>query len=238
MKKAIRNENFYAHVDSLDFLSKHQHPEVLISLSDTDSDDSDSTEQMTASPPPPPAASPSSPPKNQPSSEKVEVITHEEFLDQIVQENEISDVNKSIPDDNDDKDNEDEEQEDKRNISFSPSSTEERKFKCDICDKSFRQKNHLSWHMRSHSTTICEKCGASFSGSHSNFRVSRHIKSCSGFNSKSHKCPICDKSYKFASYLDRHMKSCGIVIKCEKCDKVFKTRQGLRLHLCPVILSF
>ncbi len=106
------------------------------------------------------------------------------------------------------------------------------KFKCDFCDKEFSRRCNLAQHSGNH--RLCDKCGQTFNGLNAKQRLAKHSKIClakqktSGFQ-----CQKCAKTYKFQSYLVRHVKTCGIIVSCAKCKRIFKTNQGLKLHKCP-----
>lgn len=83
----------------------------------------------------------------------------------------------------------------------------EKKFKCDQCDKSFKNRFHLRHHIDSH-LPVNEKF--------------------------IHECPKCEKRYSSKFCLRQHIKHIhdkGSIFKCQFCDKIFNRKANLDSHL-------
>ena len=81
------------------------------------------------------------------------------------------------------------------------------KFQCNLCDKSYKTKAHLQRHQKN-----------------------SHVKI------KPYKCDICDKSYKESKTLEHHMATIhkGERIKCNECESTFKWKTSLDQHINSV----
>ncbi|XP_065561613.1 zinc finger protein 239-like isoform X1 [Artemia franciscana] len=113
----------------------------------------------------------------------------------------------------------------------SPQLPLERPYKCDMCQKSFAQKNHLTSHLKFHTREKqfqCELCKNYFSR-RSNLNV--HMRTHTG--EKPYVCEICGKGFTQTYNLTIHMRSHTgeKPFKCELCNKSFTKLQSLTIHM-------
>lgn len=104
---------------------------------------------------------------------------------------------------------------------------------CELCGKSFTQKDYLRIHQRIHTNKknfTCERCGKMFySTQHLKIHILSHTKE------KPYKCHLCDKSYSQSNNLlihKRRLHSGEKPYKCENCCKAFVIKALLRKHNC------
>ena len=117
-------------------------------------------------------------------------------------------------------------------------------FICEECGKSFKDKNYIKLHKRSHSGEKphpCEDCGKSFTTS-TNLILHKKIHS----EERPFPCNQCDKSFKILPSLKDHIVRCHVVkdpmyegkvieddtekFPCDRCPKYLTTKHSLKVH--------
>jgi len=104
------------------------------------------------------------------------------------------------------------------------------RFKCTICDKSFRSTGNYSYHMRKHKGRqySCEFCEKRF---YTQSQVKSHLQS---HNKEATKvvCPVCGKGFHYQSGLYYHMKmhTNERNKKCKYCPRRFYTSNSVKRH--------
>ncbi|XP_050971119.1 zinc finger protein 408 isoform X1 [Labeo rohita] len=106
----------------------------------------------------------------------------------------------------------------------------ERKYKCDVCDKSFFQLCHLKKHKFTHQNQkpyMCTECGKTYSSQES---FQAHLLMHRG--QRPFQCQHCDKSYGLKRDLKEHqvLHSGEKPFVCDICGKAFARRPSLRVH--------
>ena len=126
----------------------------------------------------------------------------------------------------------------------------ENQHKCDLCDKSYSNKNALEYHKQKHEAVlkkpVCELCGHQFSFIGS---MMRHKETVHGqVTEELHNCVQCDLKFSRQDSLIRHNKEKHVgksrfnldfiedidslvFINCEQCEKRFKRRSDLKRHV-------
>ena len=128
---------------------------------------------------------------------------------------------------------------------------ETQKLKCDLCDKTYSNKNALKYHIGKHSGVdkpSCEICGKQFSSERSMARHKLNIHE-DGSNKISLDCEVCGQSFSIETALKRHQReqhfdklnvdflegsNTPAIYNCEQCDMTFKRHAHLKRHILSV----
>ena len=110
------------------------------------------------------------------------------------------------------------------------------KFQCDVCQKRFRFRTNLDYHMHSHTGSrdhVCLTCGMTFK---SKSVLNKHYMVHS--EDRPYVCQHCNKSFKLQKYLSVHMLShCMEKVLCRACGKLFPSCESLSKHRCRAVLA-
>lgn len=111
------------------------------------------------------------------------------------------------------------------------SHSNERQYKCKVCDYAGRTSSAVYVHMSTHSTDICvcEVCSKIFK---STKNLNDHLRRVHR-KEKKHQCGFCDKKFTDKYRLNVHVR-CHTGIRpyiCNLCDKAFIRSDGLKQHL-------
>ena len=114
---------------------------------------------------------------------------------------------------------------------MSPKKQDGRAFECHICKKKFRQKSHLTVHMKIHNNIKeheCDICRKLFRHKSS---LIEHIRSHTA--EKPYSCRICEKKFPNRSNLEKHIRihTGQKKFKCRICDMKFTVKCSLENHL-------
>ncbi|XP_044743276.1 gastrula zinc finger protein XlCGF71.1-like isoform X3 [Chrysoperla carnea] len=119
---------------------------------------------------------------------------------------------------------------DGNDLEFHSTENEETSLTCEVCDKTFNKKHHLTSHKRTHTDKkrfSCELCDKSF-----NYKIDliRHERIHTG--EKPFSCDICDKTFTLNSNLTTHKRihTGEKPFSCELCDKSFNIKTDLIRH--------
>lgn len=109
--------------------------------------------------------------------------------------------------------------------------TDDRPFKCKICDNMFKYPETLASHILIHENRKpypCKYCDKKFRTSS---EISKHTKIHLGL--KSHKCSYCDKSFTTSTHLRTHTRvhTGQMPYKCDICSKDFRHSGTLKNHM-------
>ncbi|XP_058832077.1 zinc finger protein 665-like [Topomyia yanbarensis] len=108
----------------------------------------------------------------------------------------------------------------------------DRKFQCEVCEKTLVSAEGLKLHMRSHSEdqlVMCELCGKGFSQP---YRLREHMIRHSR-EANEQRCHICNRAFRDPNKLELHLKSHTGETEfcCIPCQRYFATDRHYRLHV-------
>ncbi|XP_067124366.1 oocyte zinc finger protein XlCOF6-like [Centruroides vittatus] len=108
--------------------------------------------------------------------------------------------------------------------------SDERPFKCDICNKGFNLRGQLKSHQKTHIEERPFKCDICNKGFKWRYQLKSHQKTHS--EEQPFKCDICNKGFKWRGQLKSHQKTHSEErpFKCDICNKGFKWRYQLKSH--------
>ena len=103
-------------------------------------------------------------------------------------------------------------------------------FKCDKCEYVSRIDVYLKRHVKGQHGTDMFNCVLCDYSCHSKSQLQHHIKSV--HSNTSYQCTKCDRVTKSKDSLSHHMRTHEIRrLKCDSCEKTYKTRTELRIHM-------
>ncbi|XP_065371513.1 zinc finger and SCAN domain containing protein 4D [Calliphora vicina] len=111
---------------------------------------------------------------------------------------------------------------------------DEKPFSCNVCEKSFVQKEILKRHMQTHTGIKphqCPHCERSFA---QRVNLTHHINRIHLEQPRiqQHPCHLCTKRFNHASGLSRHLAShSGVAFQCSECDRTFGDRSSVKRHI-------
>ena len=108
--------------------------------------------------------------------------------------------------------------------------TGEKPIQCSSCEKSFRAKQGLYIHVKTHHsktlTTKCDTCGKTF---HSKRDLLKHLSKYHG-KDEGFKCDKCDDRFVTSKGLETHLKNTCLKHVCTICGKMFKQKCTFDAH--------
>ncbi|XP_069669595.1 uncharacterized protein [Periplaneta americana] len=104
-------------------------------------------------------------------------------------------------------------------------------FKCDVCEMSFKRRNNLVEHMFTHTGVKPYKCQICEKSYSQQHNLVTHVLTHTG--QRPYKCEICNKTFKQKQKLQVHTRTHTDQkpYKCDLCEKSFRHRQTLVAHL-------
>ncbi|XP_065563887.1 zinc finger protein 501-like [Artemia franciscana] len=105
-----------------------------------------------------------------------------------------------------------------------------KRYKCDVCEKTFSRSGNLNKHKRLHTGEKPFKCGVCKKGFYESGNLKRHERIHIG--EKPYKCNVCKKFFSQSSHLKMHQKGHKgeKPFKCDVCDKCFSQLNCLIVH--------
>ncbi len=105
-------------------------------------------------------------------------------------------------------------------------------YECKLCDKKYKQKILLKRHMRWHTDRYGQKCDECGKGFPLTSQLTKHKKLVHSVLTFDFECELCHHKFKTKGSLWIHKKSHeDAKVKCNQCEKVYKNNKGLSAHL-------
>ena len=111
--------------------------------------------------------------------------------------------------------------------------TQDKEYKCDVCEKIFYRKRNLLAHSKMHKENQkqCKVCSKSYQWSVPKSHMLKHSVK------KSLMCKLCPKSFAYLVYLNIHIKSVHRtekLLQCPQCTNTFKEAKGVFQHISAI----